>query len=386
MSSKINAPWESEECFPEKPAGQPYGYMEREKLVGCSLEELTNRCAGLKLPEVELIWHPEAPRLVSVWTVPMMQESLKTREKATLKHNRNVAAFIVLVYCAFGIATWHNKSYLAMVSVMSVLFGFVPLYQNWRALRQFDQLVWDFSKESETFDRYAAWVETRSSAMTWALLAIISAVGLAQVYSDLHYRLPVPVLRSVFLAGLVKELVGHGQWWRLGTGTLLHGNDMHFILNAFALLGLGRLTEALASPFRLATIFIVSALGGSLLSLYLAPHTTSVGASGGLMGLIGFLLVVGYRRRALLPPNFIRIFIMNVGLVLVMGVVAWRMVDNAAHLGGFACGAIAASLMVPPVGPLPLPDTRISKTIGLLSFSTILGFALLAIWKILGKF
>jgi membrane associated rhomboid family serine protease len=214
--------------------------------------------------------------------------------------------------------------------------------------------------------------------MTWTLLSIIGTVGALQLLVDFD--------RSVRIAGLVKSELRHGQWWRLFTAPFLHGNLIHFIFNASALLGLGRLTEALAGRSRLATVFAASAIGGSVFSLFLMPHSISVGASGGLLGLIGFLLVLGYRRRSLLPPGFVRAFVINVALVVVMGIVAFSIIDNASHLGGFLCGATAAAIMVRPQGSLPLQSSRRSKVAGIVSFAGMICFAFFAACKMLGKF
>lgn len=416
MKSEVNAPWETEECFPEKPPGSAYGYWERGKPVACSQEELQTRCSGLERPGVELVWHPDAPRLVTVWSVPFLQGALRTREKATIQHNLKLAAFNVLVFCLFGINARGHGGYFTLFLFFGFFFGIFPLYQSWRELRRFDQIKWDSAAESNPFDRYDAWVGSRPAPMTWSLLGIITYIGLlglsmgiislTQVIDSAGLQSPwtriltspgrtleflleasnAGFAHSTQTAGLVKSAVReHHQWWRLFTAPFLHGSLLHFLFNASALVGLGRLVEALAGWTRLALVFAISALGGSLLSLYLMPHATSVGASGGLLGLIGFLLVLGYRRKALLPPEFVRLFVMNVALVVVMGIVARGVIDNAAHLGGFLCGVLAGALMVPAAGRLPLPATSFSKTAGILASAGLMGSAIFAACKILGK-
>jgi membrane associated rhomboid family serine protease len=383
----LNAPWESEECFPEKPAGSDFGYLEGSKLIAASREELIQRCAGLKRPEVELVWHPDAPRLVPVWTVGFLGEALRVHEKAVLKQNARVAGFNVLVLCVCWALMRGQKGSIALIVFFGFFFGVIPLYQSWRALRHFDEFELDTTSATTPIDRYAAWVQTRPDTMTRLLLGVITVIGVFQIVVQYWLRprgidFDVP---SVGLAGLVKKDVRHGEWWRLFTAPLLHGNLVHYMFNAVALFGLGRLMEALAGKYRLATVFALSAVGGSLFSQWASP-TTSVGASGGLMGLIGFLLALGFRRKAILPPGFAKMFALNVALVAVMGIAAHSMIDNAAHFGGFATGLAIAVFTIPRQGGLPVAETRWSNISGIISFGCILGFALVAAGKILGKF
>jgi membrane associated rhomboid family serine protease len=194
---------------------------------------------------------------------------------------------------------------------------------------------------------------------------------------------PMAAKHSVGGAGLVKEAVRHGEVWRLFTAALLHGSFEHFLFNAAALFGLGRMAEALAGRWRMAAVFGVSALLGNVFSFLAAPRGVSVGASGGLLGLVGFLMVVGYRRKTLLPPGFLRVFGINLALVVVMGVVARSMVDNAAHFGGFAAGTILGAFMAPPHGGLPLPDSGRARLAGVVVFGVVLASAAMAIVKTL---
>jgi MYXO-CTERM domain-containing protein len=79
----------------------------------------------------------------------------------------------------------------------------------------------------------------------------------------------------------------------------------------------------------------------------------SVGSSGGLMGLFGFLGVMGWRRRHLMPPGFVRAVLVDVAVIAAMGVVGYQFIDNAAHAGGLAAGVLLGLLMVPTRGTTP---------------------------------
>ena len=92
------------------------------------------------------------------------------------------------------------------------------------------------------------------------------------------------------------------------------------------------------------------ALGGSVLSTMLTPNP-SVGASGGIMGFVGFLAVLALRRRPLLNPGFFRNVMLNLVSAAVFGIIAFAFIDNAAHLGGFLTGAALGALLVPRARP-----------------------------------
>lgn len=107
-------------------------------------------------------------------------------------------------------------------------------------------------------------------------------------------------------------------------------------------------TEVLAGRGRVAIVLLVSFVSGSFLSMVLLPATTSVGASGGRMGLLGFLIVLGIRYKPVLPREFVRSLVKGALWVAVAGLVAHAYIDNAAHAGGFL-GGLGVGL-----GPRPL--------------------------------
>jgi membrane associated rhomboid family serine protease len=189
---------------------------------------------------------------------------------------------------------------------------------------------------------------------------------------------------SAKLAGLDKSAVWHGEWWRLFTAPLLHGNPVHFLFNALALVGLGRLMEVLASKFYLVLVFAIAALTGSVFSLLLLPGVTSVGASGGLLGLIGFLAVLGIRRKQSLPPGFAKSIAINIALLAMMGIIAFSLIDNAAHLGGLVAGLVLGQWLVSRGDPsIPLQTAPAIKIGGTIALMLVFGFTVFAAVRIL---
>lgn len=145
---------------------------------------------------------------------------------------------------------------------------------------------------------------------------------------------------SVLLAGFVKPAFADGQYWRILTGMVLHGGAIHLLLNCYALYALGKYIEILSNRAHLAIVFLLSAIGGSLLSLAFLPEGISVGASGGIIGFLGYLAVYGFRRRELLTTQFLKSMLFNIGFIALYGIALYQVIDNFGHLGGLLTGAI----------------------------------------------
>jgi rhomboid protease GluP len=142
-------------------------------------------------------------------------------------------------------------------------------------------------------------------------------------------------------------LVAEGQWFRLFSANFLHANALHLYMNGLGLWALGSLLERLMGPWRLTSVYLLSALGGSLASTLAAQAAFSVGASTAIFGLLGAMAVVNWRFGSELPGGFRQprrwwIFILGVNGALPLLV---PQIDVAAHVGGFASGALATLLL-----------------------------------------
>ena len=128
--------------------------------------------------------------------------------------------------------------------------------------------------------------------------------------------------------------MNYEQFWRVASAVLLHGNLLHIGMNGLGLIALGRTIEERSGAARMITAFFLTGIAGFGLSLWLhGGNTFSVGASGGLFGLVGADLghVIAKRiagARALVTRSIIF-------------AVLWSllpMIDFWAHMGGLATG------------------------------------------------
>ena len=129
--------------------------------------------------------------------------------------------------------------------------------------------------------------------------------------------------------------LAYTQPWRLVTVTLVHASVWHIALNMLALWALGRSLEPLLGRWRFLALYLLSAVGGSVLTALLAPTTWVVGASGAVWGLLGAMFVIGRHIGAnvtaiavLLGLNLLITFLPGSGI-------AWQ-----AHIGGGLVGAL----------------------------------------------
>jgi rhomboid protease GluP len=125
------------------------------------------------------------------------------------------------------------------------------------------------------------------------------------------------------------------QPWRLVMAVFLHGSLLHLAFNMWVLMDVGPILEELYGSARYLFIYVVTGIGGYVLSSFFGNH--SVGGSGALLGLIGVMLSLTMGRKTatmqMLQSQLIRWLV----YIAIMGFVMSG-IDNYAHFGGFVCG------------------------------------------------
>ncbi len=179
------------------------------------------------------------------------------------------------------------------------------------------------------------------------LIAALVAVSLAQFAVDGKNAFLLGGETSTLLAGFVKPLFVQGEYWRILTGASLHGGAIHLLFNCYALYVLGKLIETLSNRAHLAIVFLLSAIGGGVLSLIFLPDGVSVGASGGIVGFLGYLAAYGFLRRKLLSNAFLKSMLFNIGFIAFYGILMNQKIDNYGHLGGLIVGAVYGFIQIP---------------------------------------
>lgn len=267
---------------------------------------------------------------------------------------------------------------LALVAVS--YFGLFPLVDAAMAWgRRLDLLsVEELNRRLVNFVFFHRWLAKKSSPSLAIGLGILVAVFLGQVWVGLP--------DSIGAAALMKDRVREeGEWWRLVTSGLMHANALHILFNGMALYNFGKVMTALVSPALLGVVFLTTVVTGSLASLYLGSSGASVGASGGILGCLGFLLMVTWRFRALLPGSLRVGLIQSTIVVSIFGLLGSDFIDNAAHAGGFLGGLALGLVMAPSLTLAPEKTGLFTRVLSGLSLTVLgLGIAKIAaeLWKI----
>jgi rhomboid protease GluP len=274
-----------------------------------------------------------------------------------LRHARKVA----LVWAAIAAASLAWAAVLGTFDFRNgfVLFGFIAAVVSF-----YSALEWGrfrrLSPDTLTVQVREARARppARSGPARWTQLlayaigAVVLAQSLAAIFAPGG---AFPVLpgnpansASVEAAGMVKAYVSQGQVWRLLSSAFLHDGLLHFGMNVMALLALGRFMEAYSHRAYVPLVFLLTALAASTASY--ANVDASVGASGGIMGMFGFLAFMARRRRDVMPPGFGKAILIDIGVIAAMGFFGRGYIDNWAHAGGFLAGVLLGWLMIPRGG------------------------------------
>lgn len=149
----------------------------------------------------------------------------------------------------------------------------------------------------------------------------------------------------LYMGGNYGALVSHGQVWRLLTCAFLHGGIIHIFCNMYALYALGPQIEILFGRVKYIIIYLLSAIGGSLLSYKFSPSSLSIGASGAIFGLFGAMVVFVLKYKDKIPKRVLNNLF---GVIILNLLIGFNLqgIDNFAHIGGLLVGALVAFLFL----------------------------------------
>ena len=147
-----------------------------------------------------------------------------------------------------------------------------------------------------------------------------------------------PSMEALYRLGMTGGwAAAHGHWWTVITAVYLHGGLLHILFNMMALRQLGQDAQEIFGPARFFVLFTLTGAAGFVLSNLVRP-TPSIGASGAIFGLVGALIAYHRRRGGTMGAMITRQMLQWVVIMFVFGLMASRVVNNLAHLGGLASG------------------------------------------------
>lgn len=324
MSHPQQHKWDLLDAVPAKPVVWDYGYFINGQANGSTRERLIDLVQHGT--EVSFVWTPETPEPVPPERVPFLLNAFRINLRRQARNAILVGAALIVfgIVLAIGFQEWRllYRNFLSVIGAVSLIEGI------WRYARSHQYSLEHAASDASTA-RFTAWIKKKSlSGYAITLAACIVVVGAAQIFPD----------DPIKAAGLVKPAVRNGEIWRLFTATLMHANFTHFWLNFLALLHFSRIIEQTVQRAYVPLVFVLAAPVGSIFSVLFYPNSTSVGASGGLMGLLGFITIAAYFDETRYPPRYFRQMIQAIVLVGVFGLVGFSFIDNAGHFGGLVSG------------------------------------------------
>lgn len=407
-------PWVDDQLLPQKPAGVEYGicykpfrfgptkeaYYKDDLELLDAIQKYGHRISGVYLPD-----HSYAVPLRSLNLYSPLSNSDFKRYAFRTLIKRGALALFALSACAILVflqmksepqADTIEPGSPSREAIGAIAFFMIGLLGG--ILPIFDAFIqWAFypSKRSPhelkqslvQGSMFNAWIRSGSARWPiWALALIYLVVYICQHLAPGDYQ--TVTFRATINPVSIQQ---SGEWWRLFTATLMHADvlyAMHLLFNTLALVVLGTYVQRMTNASLVPIIFVVCAFGGAILStIYIScvPYlpfvsdeiSNSLGASGGVLGLLGFMFWLVLMRRKRLPYEF-RIFVYhNMIRIAILGGCLFFAVDHGGHLGGFIVGLFCGMIYEPfHRGKWSVPWTPVKSILTAASFAVVLfGFA-----------
>ncbi|MFI6324698.1 rhomboid family intramembrane serine protease [Nonomuraea sp. NPDC050556] len=181
----------------------------------------------------------------------------------------------------------------------------------------------------------------RTPYVTYTILGLILAMFAGQLLTN---------DRLTYALGMnVYAVVADGQYYRMITSAFLHFGVLHLALNGYAIFLIGPNLERAFGHVRFAALYLLSALGGSVLSLWFDSFDAlSAGASGAVYGLFAAIFIVG-RKLRFDVRGVVVLIVLNLALTflpqLIPGILGGVQLSWTAHVGGLVTGAVVAAVL-----------------------------------------
>lgn len=336
--------WDELIDYPERQPLVGYGYVTsgNATIIPCSREVLekflddeTMRLRFIATPEYHHCIIPGTDN----FSFPIVRnKTIRSLRKAMRGSIRTTAIVALILFGSFA-----NNNFTTLPSrfwrYFFVAFGIVPLATQLFDYYQLRNRGQQPSKEEAEQIKFLYWLGNSSISQrhkrTWHLLFLPFLLCLAFALQTIFGS---EMVISHF--GLLKTATKNGEYWRLLSAMFLHGGFFHIVGNVLSLIGLSIIMLKFTSLRYFIACFAISGIVGNLLSLVLYPNVTSIGASGGIMGLLGWTLALAFQLRRIIPQEFLKSLFLCVFFIAILGAICFDFIDNAGHFGGLAAGLL----------------------------------------------
>ena len=181
-----------------------------------------------------------------------------------------------------------------------------------------------------------------SCVALFLVMLLVSGRNVTLAAGPMSFLSPSDLAVVLFGASGAYPVFALGSWWTVLSAGWLHGSALHILFNMMWVRQLGPATGELFGPSRVIIIYIAAGVTGFLVSS-LAGSQLTLGASAGIMGLLGAMVRYGQRTGS----SHVGSQAWTWALILFVMGFLMRGVDNWAHGGGFVGGYLAALVLDP---------------------------------------
>ncbi|MCO4327905.1 rhomboid family intramembrane serine protease [Staphylococcus agnetis] len=133
---------------------------------------------------------------------------------------------------------------------------------------------------------------------------------------------------------------GESNWTTILISMFIHYNLMHVMVNMAILVMLSRMITHYFSPMTYLGVYLFSGIIGNIITKDFAPNIVSLGASGGIYGLIGLLLLSALIKKKYPDLNDMFLIILVMAITFVVLSFLSPISNNISHIAGMSVGVV----------------------------------------------
>jgi membrane associated rhomboid family serine protease len=326
---------------PEDWPKHPYGYLIGGAARASTRARLIALFARGSAPyRIRAVWTPETAGPVPPWDVPFLVAAYSRRVYVGVRIAAGIAGVgVILLGTVIAlIAAQGERMPVVGLATLGVPFvaPLVIALGRVLTLRRSARLLMAEPEMHRELIAMARGPHARTAVALVVAWSVILAATLA-----------VGTSVSVAAAGMLKTDAARPQLWRWLTARFVHYGVGDLLLDSSIVLAWGAWAEALCGRARVGIVLLAAMIGGGAASWGAWTTVPSVGALPPLIGLVGFVLVVGCRRRSHVPLGFATFALGSVATLLLCGLAFSRLLDFVANVGGLGTGCVLGTFLAP---------------------------------------
>ncbi len=137
----------------------------------------------------------------------------------------------------------------------------------------------------------------------------------------------------------------YGEYYRLITSVFIHIGIMHLFFNSYALYIFGTQIERVMGKMKYLIFFLLTGIGGNIVTFFFSFETISAGASGSLFGILGAFVYLIQHHKNMITPQGRKSILKLLGLNLIITFIS-PSISITAHLGGLIIGYLLSYIFI----------------------------------------